>query len=55
MLFSSTKYLLHVRPSLKAFRLLLHPTKMDVLRNKMASLAPHAKKHKVTVVGSGNW
>lgn len=55
MLFSSTRYLLHVRPPLKAFRLSLYPSKMDVLRTKMSSLAPHGKKHKVTVVGSGNW
>jgi hypothetical protein len=29
--------------------------KMDTLRAKMSSLAPHGKRHKVTIVGSGNW
>jgi hypothetical protein len=28
---------------------------MDGLRAKMSALTPFQKKHKVTVVGSGNW
>jgi hypothetical protein len=28
---------------------------MDGLRAKISALTPYQKKHKVTVVGSGNW
>jgi hypothetical protein len=28
---------------------------MDTLRAKMSALTPYQKKHKVTVIGSGNW
>lgn len=28
---------------------------MDGLRAKISALTPYAKKHKVTIVGSGNW
>lgn len=34
---------------------LTRPGKMDGLRAKMSALTPYAKKHKVTVIGSGNW
>ncbi|KIV95073.1 hypothetical protein PV10_02772 [Exophiala mesophila] len=31
------------------------PTRMDHVGAKMSSLTPFGKKHKVTVIGSGNW
>ena len=41
---------------LKSFRLFSRSVpSMDQLKHKMAGLTPFAKKHKVTVIGSGNW
>lgn len=38
-------------PSINSTR----PGRMEGFRAKMSGLTPYAKKHKVTVIGSGNW
>lgn len=62
MLLSHSKYLHRVSYSSASLvrrrsspRLPQDFRKMDTLRQKMSSLTPFAKKHKVTIVGSGNW
>ncbi len=62
MLLSFSKYLHRSSHTVTSFTRLhstsLHPRdlhNMDALRQKMSFLTPFAKKHKVTIIGSGNW
>lgn len=42
--------------ALSPHRRLFTAAKMDNLKDKVAAtLTPHGKRHKVTVIGSGNW
>jgi hypothetical protein len=43
----------HIR--LQQYSLSRYFSNMDTIRHKMSALTPFAKKHKVTVIGSGNW
>ena len=61
MLLASYKYCTRSPTPFKLLRLRPRPSShfshpnMDSLKAKMTSLTPFQRKHKVTVVGSGNW